>query len=217
MKCEDIRERLVEYHEGELDGEGRMHIEAHLRNCKGCREELRAIEGLLCAVAALPVPDPWPGFARRLHARIEKDKQERSPRWMSGLRLRLAWSASISLVLVVGGLLWALLSLAGFPIMGERGEVTTAIDLPLRNVSSQEEVKSLLELWPSRRPDWAVLREGEDRQLVSLAFRDEGLNVQDVVGLWATTLRERIAMEALVEIMELSDSVLEEFLVRVRG
>lgn len=225
MGCEEAREKLLEYREGQLDLEGRMHFEAHLLVCEGCFEELQALDALLSAVAALPVPDPSPGFVRRVHTRIREEKQGRLLGWLQGSCLRPAWAvAFLAFVLVAGGALWAVLPLArcsmldvGCWTLPNIEHRTSNIEHPVWGLGSEEEAELILTLWPGRGRDWAALDQVEDRRLAALAVGREELNVEETVQLWMTALPGRKAMEAFAGVMELPDPELEKLLDQMRG
>lgn len=254
MECNEAREKLLEYREGQLDLEGRMHLEAHLLVCEGCLRELQALEALMATIVALPVPDPSPGFIRRLQARIEEEKRGRLPVGagftppVSGgcqalpyiwPRLRPAWAtALLAFVLVAGGALWAFLPLArclmsdgGCWTLPDIDHRTSSIEHPVWDLGSEEEAELILNLWPSRGPDWIAFGEGGDRLLASLALGGdrphsvhpeavsegwmEESNIKEVVGIWTIALPGRKAMEVLAGMIELSDQELEALLMRL--
>ncbi len=218
MECAEAKERLLDYREGQLDLEGRMHLEAHLLICGRCLEEFQALDDLLSAVAALPVPEPSPGFARRLHARIAQEKQHQTWGWRRRPRLSLAWAgACIAFVLIVGAAVRILLPVAEVPLLEQRIQAITRVDEADRSSLARMELELTRNLWPGRDPDWTALSEGADRSLASLALRREEVTLQQVVALWAESVSGHQAMDALLEIIELSDAELEELLVRMRG
>jgi hypothetical protein len=71
MTCENVRERLDDYVDGELPSPELHEVELHLSSCASCREEERALRSLLAQAAALPkaVRPPrelWPGIAAQI-------------------------------------------------------------------------------------------------------------------------------------------------------
>ncbi len=218
MECAEAKERLLDHREGQLDVEGQMHLEAHLLMCGRCHDEFQALDALLSAVAALPVPDPSPGFARRLHARIAQEKQRRSSGWRRRPQLTLALAgACLAFVLLVGGAVW---NFSPPPTSSAVTEGSAALNGAVWNSlrqEEQEEVEVTRNLWTDMDPDWTTLSEKVDRRLASLALREEDLT-EEVAGLWAPGLPGAEVMHVLVEIsVELSDVELEALLVRMRG
>ena len=57
--CED-RERLIGYVFDECDPVERRTIDAHLAECLGCRDEVRALRGTRQDLLAWDVPEPGP-------------------------------------------------------------------------------------------------------------------------------------------------------------
>lgn len=72
MDCEDIRSRLGQFFDSELEPGLRDGVERHLPNCTACRTELDAIESMARGLAAPPnatVPDDlWNSIEKRLDA-----------------------------------------------------------------------------------------------------------------------------------------------------
>lgn len=68
MTCEQGRELLSVYLDGEVAGADRQALEAHLEECSACRTRLHAMRALKHAIARLPSREAPPGAVR---ARIE--------------------------------------------------------------------------------------------------------------------------------------------------
>lgn len=102
MDCRAARGMLLEYREGQLGVEPHMHVEAHLLLCRGCREASEGLEALLTAVRDLPVPDPSPGFSRRLSARLAEERARRDRRAAWWFRPGAAWAVACALLALVG-------------------------------------------------------------------------------------------------------------------
>ncbi len=195
-----------------------MRLQAHLLMCGRCHDELQALDTLLSAVAALPVPDPSPGFARRLHARIGQEKQRRSLGWRRRPQLTLALAgACLAFVLLVGGAVW---NFSPPPTSSAVTEGSAALNGAVWNSlrqEEQEEAEVMRTLWPDMDAAWTALSEKAGRRLASLALRGEDLT-EEVAGLWAPGLPGAEVMQVLVEISTgLSDAELEALLVRMRG
>ena len=54
MNCDDVRDRLDDYVDGELAQAERTVVAGHLSDCSACREQERRLRGLLAKAAALP-------------------------------------------------------------------------------------------------------------------------------------------------------------------
>jgi anti-sigma factor RsiW len=71
--CWLIRRRLGAYQDGELPPGPRRRVEAHLRGCQPCSQQVQALAGLRTALA-LDVADPseavWTAFWPQVRARI---------------------------------------------------------------------------------------------------------------------------------------------------
>ena len=52
-----IRAKLGAYLDGELDAYSRIEVQAHLKNCQSCREELEELRGLSNMLRAAPQPE----------------------------------------------------------------------------------------------------------------------------------------------------------------
>ncbi len=77
---EKIKEMLPEYLKGSLSREMRNDVEAHLKECQGCKEEL----AFITEISDIAVPDPGDLFYKTLPQKIKaeaKERQERSFSW----------------------------------------------------------------------------------------------------------------------------------------
>lgn len=67
MDCQAVRELYVE---ALIVGRASEEVERHLAACPPCRQETHTLAATWTALAALPVLEPSPGLARRLHRRV---------------------------------------------------------------------------------------------------------------------------------------------------
>lgn len=70
MTCDDARDLLEAYHDGELVAEDRARVEAHLQGCAACAHELASLRSLsdrLRTTGRLPVPE---GLSERVAASL---------------------------------------------------------------------------------------------------------------------------------------------------
>ncbi len=72
-----IKEMLPEYLKGSLPEKTRNNVEAHLKDCRDCRDELSFISGLV----NVDVPDPgnlfWKTLPHRVRRAVEKQRTNR--------------------------------------------------------------------------------------------------------------------------------------------
>ena len=104
---------LQDFREGLLDPEAEGQVREHLDECSQCRRELEALTELLdglrgLAVESQPSRDLWPQIAWRMEGAKTRSHPGR------GRRVNLpAWQllvASIALIVISGGSVWAFLS-----------------------------------------------------------------------------------------------------------
>src|SRR5262245_23327813 len=95
-------EELILHYYGEAQDDER--VDGHLASCPTCREEFARLQHALALVDTDRVPDPGPGFERRVWARLEPQLEaERRRSWFSWLipsPTRLAWAAGAAAVIV---------------------------------------------------------------------------------------------------------------------
>jgi anti-sigma factor RsiW len=100
MTCDEARDRIDDYVDGELDEAAFQEMELHLAGCPECRAEERSLRALLAHAAALPreiAPgrDLWAGIEDRLG---EARPAWRRPGW-AGWGAGLAAAAGVALAL----------------------------------------------------------------------------------------------------------------------
>jgi anti-sigma factor RsiW len=90
MECQEVKEQLSAWLDGELDAPAGAALAAHLKGCAACRQEWRELTALDAALSRLAAPVPT-GLAEKVLART------RPPR-------RQAWWQSVALAacLVLG-------------------------------------------------------------------------------------------------------------------
>jgi anti-sigma factor RsiW len=83
--CDGIRDRLIDFIEGELPAEDRRPVEAHLRRCPQCSREVVGLREALARVRALPEPVApahlLDGFAAAVQGRLAAERPPRLPFW----------------------------------------------------------------------------------------------------------------------------------------
>jgi hypothetical protein len=117
MTCEKIQERFADYLTGDLDATGRADVQAHIRGCSGCREDLENLTVIWAKLGVLPEEQPSSDVRGRFYAMLEeaKDKLDaeaqearaaaRRARWAEWFSFRRpAFAASFSAFLLLVGL-----------------------------------------------------------------------------------------------------------------
>lgn len=100
MKCEEVREQMLEL----ATAEGTPEVAAHLQGCAGCAAELREMRKTMALLDEWQAPEPSPFFQTRLKARVREIQQEEArPAWSLQWLRKPALAATIAAVLVVGG------------------------------------------------------------------------------------------------------------------
>ena len=99
MNCEQLREQLDAYMDGELSADELRAMEAHAATCEDCKRELEAAKLVREALGALPeeVPVPLNVQARWRNAVRAEAKKRRNRRW-----LRAGYAVAAALVLALG-------------------------------------------------------------------------------------------------------------------
>jgi anti-sigma factor RsiW len=120
-RCDQTREKLSAWLDGELAAGARHAVAAHLKTCADCRRELGLLTALDEALGRLPAPAP-PQVADRVLARLAQPRR----RWWQNLAL----AASLVLGLTVGGsLAWDMFLLfTPAAVNGNGGEVLALED-----------------------------------------------------------------------------------------
>lgn len=108
MDCDAFATALADYLEGDLSGEARRTMDAHVVQCGGCTALLAELGELREAAAALPTLEPardlWAGIAERLPTRVLALDDARSARVRRGAVWRRPAVAAAALVLAAAGL-----------------------------------------------------------------------------------------------------------------
>jgi hypothetical protein len=109
MTCEEIRDRLDEYVDGDLAEAEFQEIELHLDGCARCRDEERRLRALIAQAAALPeeiqpAADLWPDLAARLRGPEGMRLVPRTglARWMGPMSV----AAAAAVVVALSAALW---------------------------------------------------------------------------------------------------------------
>ena len=95
-------ELLAAYVDGALGDQERGEVEAHLRSCARCQEELELAGRAHAVLADLPDLDVPPGTVQVRPVRVLRPRRARRVRWAAGLAAAASIAAILTLV-VVGG------------------------------------------------------------------------------------------------------------------
>jgi len=91
QSCDQIRDRLLDFTDGELGVDDRCEVEAHLSRCPACSRAARALGETVARVRTLPVPPVsdglLDGFAAAVQRRIANERRPRVSLW----RRATAW------------------------------------------------------------------------------------------------------------------------------
>ncbi|MGD2080998.1 MAG: zf-HC2 domain-containing protein [Nitrospirota bacterium] len=73
MRCDETRDRLSEYLDGELPPGERRGVEQHLAACEGCRKELSELEATLGHLDSLSEVEPPPFYTQGVMRRVREE------------------------------------------------------------------------------------------------------------------------------------------------
>lgn len=90
MTCEEIREELVAYQDGELEERDRKQVAAHLSTCSTCTQEATSLARMGVMFTHLERVMPSPTFAKNFWQRLAQEQQphreNRFVQWWQELR-----------------------------------------------------------------------------------------------------------------------------------
>jgi hypothetical protein len=103
MPCDEMRDRLSPYLEGELSESERKALEAHLGECADCAALLAVLRESVASLRAAPEADPPPHLARRIQEAVAQKAAEQSrPRTAWGWTWMPAFAAAASFLVMIG-------------------------------------------------------------------------------------------------------------------
>ncbi|MCG6552747.1 MAG: zf-HC2 domain-containing protein [Candidatus Magnetominusculus sp. LBB02] len=70
MNCNEVRDMLSAYMDGQIDGAKLLAIEGHIAECGACKEELRSLQAVAASLKGLATVKAPAGFENRLKERI---------------------------------------------------------------------------------------------------------------------------------------------------
>jgi len=111
MICEEIREELVAYQDGELAEQDRKHVTIHLSTCPACTQEAASLARIGQMFGNLERVTPSPDFAANFWQRLEHERQpqpeNRFAQWWRELRESMTnWHLTPALVGVASVLIF---------------------------------------------------------------------------------------------------------------
>jgi hypothetical protein len=129
MICEEIREELVAYQDGELAEQDRNHVAIHLSTCPACTQEAASLARIGQMFGSLERVTPSPDFAANFWRRLEHERQpqreSRFAQWWRELRESMTnWPLTPALV----GVASVLIFFAAFSQKPERTFLTSRPD-----------------------------------------------------------------------------------------
>jgi anti-sigma factor RsiW len=103
MKCEDLKNLIPEYLQGDLEQFDLDEISSHLFNCPNCREELELFEKSWSLLDSWEEISPSPGFQSAVMREIRKERQQQKKSFIdmviSLFRFNVpAWAAALMII-----------------------------------------------------------------------------------------------------------------------
>ena len=99
MKCEEIRERMLDLAAGL--NEPTKEESNHLAGCVGCAEQLKSIRSTMSLLDEWQAPEPSPYFDVRLQARLREEMAKPQAGWLHWFR-RPMLAAALTVILGIG-------------------------------------------------------------------------------------------------------------------
>jgi Predicted transmembrane transcriptional regulator (anti-sigma factor) len=145
MKCENFKELILEYPDGELSQSERLRVETHLRECEGCDLLFKQVNGVWNLLDRWDGIEPEGDFVAKFWDRVSEGEVRGGildffRNWRSG------WAIAVSVAVI---LIVSIISINVFE--SDRADVVfTEIDradeellIKLERVTSRETAKSL--------------------------------------------------------------------------
>lgn len=136
MNCEQIREVLKDFLDGNLSGEEARAVRMHLASCADCASRLSPSDRMEILPALDEEIEPSGSFAARFHSRLrERSVSGQREAWWRRLR---AWgypwkpaAVGVLVVLLVAGIFWGRYSGRTLEIPENLNDMPLAENLPL--------------------------------------------------------------------------------------
>ena len=149
MDCEKVREYYSEYLEGNM-GDEHGAIEAHLRECPTCKNELKKLEVVIKLLGNLPEVNAPPGLIVGLNRKI--DEVEKG--FFKRMREEIVSPGGMSKILAVAATI-TLVFLGVFYISGrppQKGMLTTSDATTATRIATRDVIKPAREARPGAVP-----------------------------------------------------------------
>ncbi|MDF2676790.1 MAG: hypothetical protein K0Q97_1101, partial [Bacillota bacterium] len=76
MNCNEIKDLMSSYVDGELSENEKKLVEVHINICDDCKKELESYQQLIKIIKDLPEEEPPKGYCKRLHDKLLNVKVE---------------------------------------------------------------------------------------------------------------------------------------------
>ena len=109
MECQNVKQELVAFLDNEVPATLKAQIEAHLKGCPDCAQEMRALQASWQMLDRNLPPGPGPDFTASVMNRIRQTPQssvELKPNWLEKFLPSLIVIAVILVVFLMGLLVW---------------------------------------------------------------------------------------------------------------
>ena len=136
MKCNEVKELLIEYLDESLDANRRQAVEEHLCACAGCREECDNLLASCALLADYQAPAVSDQFTRQVLQKVHERSQEQPA---AGLFDRLVAFISFRSLPALASL--ALLAGLGYFVLGNR-----AVDVNNEGLSGSQKFEIVRDL-----------------------------------------------------------------------
>ena len=104
MTCHNVQSRLSAYLDGEISGQDKAAIRAHLHDCGECYQEVQALTLMKSLVADLPAEEPAEDLEEKLvQSVLKKPAKHRAPVFTRGLAYVSGFAFAAALFT---GILW---------------------------------------------------------------------------------------------------------------
>lgn len=109
MDCQTVKQELVAFLDNEVSATTKAQIEAHLKGCPDCAQEMRALQASWQMLDLNLPPAPGPDFTASVMNRIRQVPQSGDPLKPNGVEAFLPYLIAIAVILVtflMGLLVW---------------------------------------------------------------------------------------------------------------
>ncbi len=176
--CEKIRDSLVDYLNGELNSSDTEHVKTHLKQCRACQEEYKALQYATQQIQSVLNPIHAPAELRQqINEKITE--REQTPVRLVLTLPRLATAAASFIILIVAGLSY-------YNIIQELHKMEAQMR-KINQTSMETRIRSLRGL-----PADARLFDGQDIVIVTGKQASEGFSPEEAYAALADSLTDPI-------------------------